>query len=73
MRLMNGTGTLLKMRKKAWVIRGRKIAQKVVDGCMVCRKAKAKKCRQVMGDLLPERTEPAAPFEFTSVDLFGLY
>ena len=64
-------GTLLKMRRKAWVVRERRIAQKVVDGCLVCRKAKARKCQQVMGDLPPERTEPAAPFEYTSVDLFG--
>lgn len=27
-------------------------------------------CR-CMGDLPPKRTEPAVPFEFTSVDLFG--
>lgn len=66
-------GTLLKMRLKAWVIKGRRIAQKVVDSCMACRKLKAKKCQQLMGDLPPERTEPAAPFEFTSVDLFGPY
>lgn len=26
-----------------------------------------------MADLPPERTEPAAPFEFTTVDLFGPY
>ena len=66
-------GTLLKMRKRAWVIRGRRIAQKVVDGCMICRKAKARKCQQVIGDLPPERTKPAAPFEFTTIDLFGPY
>ena len=66
-------GTLLKMRRKAWVIKGRRIAQKVVDGCMACRKARAKRCQQVMSDLPPERTEPAAPFKFTTVDLFGPY
>lgn len=66
-------GTLLRMRKKAWVIRGRRIAQKVVDGCVVCRKAKAQSCRQIMGDLPPERTQPALPFEFTTVDIFGPY
>lgn len=63
------TGTLLKMRRKAWVERGRRIVQRVVDSCLVCRKAKATKCQHVMGDLPPERTEPAAPFECTSVDL----
>ena len=66
-------GTLLKMRRKAWVIKGRRIAPKVVNGCMVCRKRKANTCQQIMADLPPERTDPAAPFEFTSVDLFGPY
>lgn len=66
-------GTLLKMRKKAWVIRGRRIAQKAVDSCLLCKKSRARRCQQVMADLPPERTEPAAPFEFTTVDLFGPY
>ncbi|RXN14669.1 gag-pol fusion poly [Labeo rohita] len=65
--------TLLKMRKKAWVIKGRKIAQKVVDSCIICKKVRARRCQQVMGNLPPERTRPAAPFEFTAVDLFGPY
>lgn len=66
-------GTLLKMRRKAWVIKGRRITQGVVDHCVICKKAKAKKCQQIMSDLPPERTEPAAPFVFTTVDLFGRY
>ena len=28
-------------------------------------------CKQVMSDLPPERVNPAAPFEFTTLDLFG--
>lgn len=66
-------GTLLRMRKKAWVIRGRIIAQKVVDQCVICKKARARTCQQVMGDLPEERLSPAAPFQFTSIDLFGPY
>lgn len=66
-------GTLLRMRKKAWVIKGRRLAKKVVDSCVICRKARAKRCQQIMGDLPPERTEAAAPFEFTTLDLFGPY
>lgn len=65
-------GTLLRMRKKAWVIRGRRLAKKVVDSCVICRKARVTKCQQIMGDLPLERTQPARPFEFTTVDLFGL-
>ena len=66
-------GTLLKMRRKAWVIKGRKLAKKIVDSCVVCRKARAKHCQQIMSDLPPELTGPAAPFEYTTVDLFGPY
>lgn len=66
-------GTLLRMRKKAWVIKGRRLAKKVVDSCVICRKSRAKRCQQIMGDLPPERTEAAAPFEFTTLDLFGPY
>ncbi|XP_068507336.1 uncharacterized protein [Syngnathus scovelli] len=65
--------TLLKVRKRAWVIKGRRIAQKVIDNCVICKKARARRCQQVMGDLPQERTRPAAPFEFTAVDLFGPY
>lgn len=66
-------GTLLKMRSKAWVVKGKRVAKKVVDACVICRKTKAKLCQQIMSDLPPERSEPAAPFEFTTMDLFGPY
>ncbi|KAK7879276.1 hypothetical protein WMY93_033942 [Mugilogobius chulae] len=66
-------GTLLRMRTKAWVVRGRKLAKKVVDSCVMCRKNRARKCQQIMGDLPPERTQPARPFEYTGIDLFGPY
>ncbi|XP_060757415.1 methyltransferase-like protein 23 isoform X1 [Neoarius graeffei] len=66
-------GTLLWMRKRAWVIRGRILAQKAVDNCIICKKERARTCQQIMGDLPEERVNPAAPFQFTSVDLFGPY
>ena len=66
-------GTLLRMRTKAWIVRGRIIAQNVVNKCIICKKMKARTCRQVMANLPEERLSPAAPFEFTSVDLFGPY
>ncbi|KAJ8006705.1 hypothetical protein DPEC_G00109990 [Dallia pectoralis] len=66
-------GTLLRMRKKAWVIKGRRLAKKIVDNCVVCRKARARKCQQIMSDLPSERITPAKPFQYTTVDLFGPY
>lgn len=44
-----------------------------MDGCIICRKSRAVKCWQVMADVPSERTEPAAPFQFTTIDLFGPY
>lgn len=38
-----------------------------------CRKARAKKCQQIMGDPPPERVSPARPFEHTTVGFFGPY
>ncbi|XP_039513360.1 uncharacterized protein LOC120468822 [Pimephales promelas] len=66
-------GTLLRMRRKAWIIKGRRLAKKSVDCCVTCKKARSKQCQQIMGDLPPERSEPAGPFEFTTLDLFGPY
>lgn len=66
-------GTLLRMRRKAWVIKGRKLAQKIVDGCATCRKAKARSCQQIMSDLPFGRITLANPFEYTTVHLFGPY
>lgn len=66
-------GTLLRMRKVAWVVKGRRLAKRVVESCVICKKARAKKCKQIMSDLPPERIGPAAPFEFVTVDLFGPY
>lgn len=50
-----------------------RLAKKVVNSCLLCRKSREKKCKQIMGDLPPERSTPARPFEFTTVDLFGPY
>ncbi|KAM3616453.1 uncharacterized protein V6R79_018242, partial [Siganus canaliculatus] len=51
------SGTLLKMRKRAWVVQGRRLAQKVVNQCIQCRRARAQVCQQVMGDLPPTPSE----------------
>lgn len=63
-------GTLLRMRKKAWVIKVRRLAEKVVNNCVVCRKATAKRCKQIMSDLPHKRSNPAHPFMITTMDLF---
>lgn len=66
-------GTLLRMRKVAWVVKGQRLAKRVMENCIICRKARAKRCKQIMNDLQAERTGPAAPSEFVKLDLFGSY
>ena len=66
-------GTLLRMRKRAWVVQGPRVARRVIDECLHCRKCKARLCTQVMSELPSVRTRPAAPFEYTTLDLFGPY
>ena len=65
--------TLLQVRSKAWVVQGPRINRNVIDSCMYYRNTKARMCKQVMSELPLERIEPAAPFEFTALDLFGPY
>lgn len=63
--------TLLRTRRKAWVVQGRRIVKRVINECLTCKKQRAKLCRQVMSDLPQERTNRANPFEYTTLDLFG--
>ena len=63
--------SLLRTRRKAWIMQGRRTVKKVLNNCVTCRKKRAVMCRQVMSDLPEERTKRASPFEYTTLDLFG--
>lgn len=63
--------TLLRTRKKAWIMQGRRTVKKVLNNCVTCKKQRAKMCQQVMSDLPQERSKRASPFEYTTLDLFG--
>ena len=65
--------TLLKTMKKAWIVQGRRVVKEAMNGCVECRKRRVRACQQVMGILPTERTTPAEPFEYTTLDLFGPY
>lgn len=63
--------TLLRTRRKTWVVQGRRSVKKVINECLICKKRRARFCQQVMSDLPQERTNRANPFEYTTLDLFG--
>ena len=51
--------TMVRLRNRAWVLRGRRIVKAVVYSCIICRK-------------LPDfRIMPNPPFSYCTVDFFG--
>ncbi|XP_076065116.1 uncharacterized protein LOC143039141 [Oratosquilla oratoria] len=64
--------TLSRVRKKFWIIRGRKLVKRVKMDCIVCKRLYGDPMNQRMSDLPPERCEPRGPaFRYVGVDLFG--
>ncbi|XP_076032463.1 uncharacterized protein LOC143020186 [Oratosquilla oratoria] len=64
--------TLSRVRKKFWIIRGRKLVKRVKMDCIVCKRLYGAPMNQRMSDLPPERCEPGGPaFRYVGVDLFG--
>ncbi|XP_076043877.1 uncharacterized protein LOC143026966 [Oratosquilla oratoria] len=64
--------TFSQVRKKFWIIRGRKLVKRVKMDCIVCKRLYGAPMNQRMSDLPPERCEPGGPaFRYVGVDLFG--
>ncbi|XP_064470260.1 uncharacterized protein LOC135385013 [Ornithodoros turicata] len=64
-------GTLTDLREAYWVIRGRQVVKRVVHGCRVCRRAKARACTEIAGPLPRDRISAAAPSDVTGIDYSG--
>ena len=62
---------LMELRRRYWIISGRRVVRKVTSGCVVCRRIKAAPMEQKMADLPSYRLNVAAPFTNTGVDLLG--
>ena len=58
-------------RKWAWIIRGQKLAQKIVRACSFCRQCDQSQAKQIMGSIPMEYLRVALPFTVVAVDLFG--
>lgn len=63
---------LVDIHQRFWVIGGRPTVKRIVYGCMVCKKLKAKPMQAKMSDLPPDRLETnLAPFTNVGIDYFG--
>ena len=63
--------TLAKSRQCVWVVKGRILAKKVVQGCFVCRKVKKNLSGQLMANLKEESLTVCRPWSFISLDFAG--
>ena len=65
------TKTLAKSRRMFWIVRGRKLSEKIKRNCYQCRLLDKKLAEQQMAPLPTSRTKIAPTFHTTSMDLFG--
>ena len=65
------TRTVTKSRRKYWIIRGRKLAQKIKRSCYRCKLLDKMLAEQQMAPLPKSRLAIAPTFYTTSLDLFG--
>ena len=65
------TKTVAKSRRKFWVIRARKLAEKIKRSCYTCRRIDKELAEQLMAPLPDSRVKMAPTFHTTSMDLFG--
>ena len=59
------------IREQYWIIAINAAVRKHIISCIVCRKNYRPCATQIMADLPQDRVEPAPPFTYTGVDLFG--
>jgi len=65
------TKTVAKSRRKYWIVRGRRLAEKVRYSCYRCKLIDKKLASQLMAPLPLFRQTIAPVFNVTSIDLFG--
>lgn len=63
--------TLVQLREKYWIVRGRQLVKSVVRSCVVCKRFSATSIDAATGLLPPDRTTKADPFEVVGIDFAG--
>ena len=63
--------TLIALRDRFWVLRGRSLVRRIVKSCLVCRKYSPVRMKVPMAPLPADRIKRAYPFEVCGVDFTG--
>ena len=67
------TNVLARSRQRAWIIRGRYLANQVCKNCPVCKLTKRKLTEQLMAQIPDYQLYPCPPFSFVALDFAGPY
>ena len=71
-RLGSGDAVFRSVKLGYWILQARRLADKIIKQCMLCRTAKAKTAEQRMGDLPDLITQvPVRPFSHIALDFAG--
>lgn len=54
-----------------WLIGGRRFVNSCIHHCVICRKLRGRREEQKMADLPFDRLDPAPPFTYIGIDVFG--
>ncbi|GFX06699.1 integrase catalytic domain-containing protein [Trichonephila clavipes] len=65
------TTTLVMLRRKFWIPKGRQLVKKVIKKCQICRKYSLKPANQVTAQLPKDRLLENPPFEICGLDFAG--
>lgn len=63
--------TLYELRDKYWPTNAKATIKKILGGCLICAKNKAKFVNQIMGELPIDRVRQARPFHNSGIDYCG--
>ena len=63
--------TLAKSRSYVWIVRGRSLAKRICNSCMICRRESKKLLGQQMAQLQEETVSICPPWTFVSLDYAG--
>ncbi|GFY57571.1 integrase catalytic domain-containing protein [Trichonephila inaurata madagascariensis] len=63
--------TLIQVREKYWVPKGRQIIKSIIRKCFVCKKFNSRPGTQIMAPLPRDRKEQSPPFAVTGLDFAG--
>ena len=54
-----------------WIIGGKRMVNSVIDKCLKCKKLRGQRQTQKMANLPADRVNPAPPFSYVGLDVFG--